>query len=270
MPLISMKTTGAFANESSDGEKLMNVSYGTAPGQQMDIYLPANRNVSTTHSIILIHGGAWSSGSRKTFNHHVDSFLNRLPGYAIFNVDYRLVTSVTLFPAQENDIKAAVDFISANAERYQINRDKLILLGVSAGGHLALLQAYKNNTPKVAAVIDFFGPSDLEIMYKKPWHPMIPFLLQNLLGGSPETSMQAYRNASPVNFISTTSPPTLIFHGRKDRTVNISQSELLQKKLQATGIKNKLVVYDRAAHGWYGALLSDSYDKIESFLKSLL
>jgi dipeptidyl aminopeptidase/acylaminoacyl peptidase len=107
-------------------------------------------------------------------------------------------------------------------------------------------------------------------MYKKPWHPMIPFLLQNLLGGSPETSRQAYRNASPVNFISTTSPPTLIFHGRKDRTVNISQSELLQKKLQATGVKNKLVVYDRAAHGWYGALLSDSYDKIESFLKSLL
>lgn len=55
------------------------------------------------------------------------------------------------------------------------------------------------------------------------------------------------------------------FSGKKDRTVDISQSELLQKKLQAAGVKNKLVVYDRVAHGWYGALLSDSYDKIENF-----
>lgn len=172
-----------------------------------------------------------------------------------------------VFPTQESDIKAAINFITANADLYKINPANLVLLGVSAGAHLALLQAYKNTSPKIAAAIDFFGPTDLTMMYNKPWNPMIPGLLEALTGGNPKTNPSAYHNSSAISFITASTSPTLIFHGRQDYIVSISQSQLLHQKLKQAGVINKLVVYDNAGHGWYGATLSDSFDKIEEFLQ---
>jgi acetyl esterase/lipase len=245
----------------------MNVPYGKDASQHMDIYLPVNRSATKTKSLILIHGGGWSSGSRHNFTSYLDSFKLRMPDYAIFNVDYRLVTANTIFPSQENDIKAAIDFITAHTDIYKINPGRFVLLGVSAGAHLALLQAYKNNLPEIAAVIDFFGPTDLTEMYNKPWNAMIQHLLETLIEGTPETNAAAYYNSSAVSFINTETPPTLIFHGRQDQLVNISQSQLLHQKLQQAGVADKLVVYNNAGHGWFGATLSDSFDKIEAFLQ---
>ena len=141
-----------------------------------------------TESLILLHGGGWNSGSRHSLSNYIDSFKTRMPGYAIFNVDYRLVSSTINFTTQENDIKTAVDFIISHANEYNINVDKLVLVGVSAGAHLALLQAYKNTSPKIAAVVDFFGPADLSAMYYNPWNDMIPHLMESFIGGTPETS----------------------------------------------------------------------------------
>jgi acetyl esterase/lipase len=232
-------------------ETLTNVAYGKYAMQRMDVYLPDNRSADTTKSIILIHGGGWNSGSRHSFTSYIDSFKRRMPGYAIFNVD----------------IKTAIDFITIHAGTYKINAGGLVLLGVSAGAHLPLLQAYKHNSPKIAAVIDFFGPTDLTEMYNKPWNAMIPHALETLIGGTPQTNGAAYRNSSSVSFISAATPPTLIFHGRQDYIVNISQSQLLHQKLQQAGIADKLVIYSNAGHGWSGATLSDSFDKIEAFLQ---
>lgn len=271
IPLMTMTlfTLNNFAGSGSSlpAEKIINVAYGAATEQRMDVYLPSDRSPGKTRSIILIHGGAWSSGSRKTFNAYVDSFHRRMPGYAIFNVDYRLHTANTIFPAQEEDIHAAVDFIAPNASRYAIRPDGFVLLGVSAGGHLALLHSYKHASPAIAAVIDFFGPTDLKGMYEKPWHPMIPFLLESLIGGTPSTKPRAYEAGSPSTFVNSKSPATLIFHGANDQTVHISQSRLLKQKLDAAGVKNELVVYDHAGHGWHGDTLADSFDRIEKFLK---
>jgi acetyl esterase/lipase len=197
----------------------------------------------------------------------VDSLKKRMPDHAIFNVDYRLVSDDVHFTDQEVDIKAAIDFIAAHAQEYEINKGKIVLLGVSAGGHLALLQAYKNASPKIAAVIDFFGPTDLITMYNKPWSYIIPGLLQTLIGGTPQTNPDGYRDASPVSFINASMPPTLIFQGRQDPIVNVSQSQLLQQLLNLSAVKNKLVIYDREGHGWDSSVLSDSFDKIELFLK---
>ena len=250
-------------------ETLTNVAYGKDPMQSMDIFLPADRSAEKTKSLILLHGGGWNSGSRHSLASQIDSFKRRMPGYAIFNIDYRLVKTNTPFSTQENDVKAAVDFITAHAGTYKINPGSFVLLGVSAGAHLALLQAYKNTAPKIAAVIDFFGPTDLTGMYNKPWNPMIPYLLESLIGGTPQTNTAAYYNASAINFIDVSTPPTLVFHGKRDNIVNLSQSQLLYQKLQQAGVPAKMVLYD-AGHGWYGDILADSFDKIKSFLEKYL
>jgi len=243
------------------------VSYGKDTAQMMDIYLPANRSVNSTKSIVLIHGGGWNSGSKKDFVAYIDSFKNRMPDYAIFNVNYRLVNGSNLFPTQEQDIKAAIDFIVTNSAEYHVNKNKLVLLGVSAGGHLALLQAYKYNSPKVAAIVDFFGPTDLMAMFQKPWNPYVPFVLQMITGTTPNQNSTLYKQSSPINFINPRSAPTLILHGGNDKIVNVSQSKTLKDKLDKAGVKNELIIYPGKSHGWYGETLSNSFDRIAAFLQ---
>lgn len=244
-----------------------NVSYGKDSLQRMDVYLPAGRSSSTTPSLILIHGGGWNGGSKAEFVPYLDTLKRRLPDYALFNLDYRLVANGHLFPAQELDVKVAVEQIAAKAGEYNIHPDKLVLLGFSAGGHLSLLQGYKYQAPQIKAVVDFFGPTDLLAMYNNPWHQLVPYALQMVTGATPQTNSDIYRSSSPVNFITPQSPPTLILHGGNDEVVNVSQSRLLKQKLDAAGVANELIVYPTERHGWYGTKLTHSFDKVQQFLK---
>ena len=249
-------------------KKLTNISYGDDSLQIMDIYLPANRKAGQTKSIILIHGGGWNGGSKSDFITYIDSFRKRMPDYAIFNLNYRLVNHGHLFPAQEDDVKAAINFIIDNAEEYQVNKKGFVLLGASAGAHLALLHAYKNAEKEVKAVINFFGPTDLLTMYKKPWHPLVPHALKMITGVTPDHNIDIYKQSSPINYITHTSVPTLIFHGEKDNVVHISQSDILKERLKQQGVAHEMIVYKNARHGWSGASLTHSFNKIEEFLKA--
>lgn len=247
----------------------LNVSYGTDASQKMDIYLPAGRITTTTKVIILIHGGGWNQGDKADFTPYVDTLKKRIPGYAIFNINYRLATgSANFFPAQENDVKAAIDFIYNKRTEYAIS-EKFVLLGASAGGHLSLLHAYKNSIPvRIKAVVDFFGPTELVDMYNNPPNPLVPILLLQVTGGNPTTVPVVYQQSSPINFITAQSPPTIILHGGVDIVVSYSQSVLLKNKLQTSGVINQYVFYPTENHGWTGANLTDSFDKITAFLNA--
>ena len=246
------------------------VPYGKDSAQRLDVYLPAGRSSKTTRSLVLIHGGGWNSGSKADFKAYIDSFQKRMPDYAIFNINYRLFNGGHTFPAQEEDVKLALGFITGKAADYAIDTNRIVLLGASAGAHLALLQAYKYQAPRIAGVIDFFGPTDLTTMYQHPWHPMVPFALQMVTGTTPAENPALYSQSSPVNFVSAQSPPTLIFHGGSDQVVNVSQSEALKSRLQAAGARNDLIVYPGQRHGWHGTTLSNSFDRIETFLRSAI
>jgi len=248
-------------------KKMLNVAYGKDTAQRVDIYLPEGRSAVKTRSIILIHGGGWNAGSKSDFASYIDTFQKRLPDYAIFNIEYRLFNGGNVFPTQENDIKSAMDFIVKNAPDYGVNSNQLSLLGVSAGAHLALLQAYKHQEPRIQAVVDFFGPTDLTAMYNDPWHPMVTYALQMITGTTPSANEAIYKESSPANYITAQSPPTIILHGSNDQVVDVSQSKLLKNKLEKAGVPNELVVYNGERHGWYGRTLTNSFDRIEAFLK---
>ena len=93
----------------------LNVAYGNDPMQKMDIYLPKGRSTGATPFIVLIHGGAWVMGDKADFNANIDTIKRRQPRYAIFNLNYRLASlpNNNPFPAQENDVKAAIEFINS-------------------------------------------------------------------------------------------------------------------------------------------------------------
>jgi acetyl esterase/lipase len=247
----------------------LNVAYGSDPLQQLDVYLPAIRSYDTTKVLLMIHGGAWSAGDKTDFAEYIDTLKKRLPNYAIININYRLAsTGVNLFPTQENDVKAAVDFVISKRSDYAIS-DKMILLGASAGGHLALLQGYKNSTINPKAIVNFFGPSDMTDMYNNPASPFAaPELIAGLFGATPTSNPAIYTSSGPINFVSAQSPPTITLQGGADPLVRPAQQLALQAKLNTSGVINEYVFYPTESHGWTGPNLVDSFDKIVAFLKA--
>ncbi|MFN0082654.1 MAG: alpha/beta hydrolase fold domain-containing protein [Ferruginibacter sp.] len=247
----------------------LNASYGADPLQKMDIYLPAGRTTTSTKLIIMVHGGAWYGGDKSDITAFVDTLKKRLPNYAIININYRLATTpLTTFPTQENDVKSAVDFIYGKKSEYNIS-DKFAMIGVSAGAHLALLHAYKySNSVKVKAVVDFFGPTDMTDMYNSPASPLAPSSDIALLfnGATPTTNATLYTQSSPITFANAQAVPTIILHGGQDPIVRVTQATNLRDKLISFNIPQQYVFYPTEGHGWAGALLTDSFDKIQAFL----
>lgn len=259
---------GGTPTNPTTAQTFFNVSYGADAAQKMDVYLPANRSTSTTRVMIIIHGGAWSIGDKAELNPFIDSLKRRMPDYAIFNINYRLATgSANFFPTQENDVKAAVEFIYNKRTEYVIS-DKFVLNGQSAGGHLALLQAYKYHSPiHIKAVVDFFGPSDMVDLYNNPGS-VSPSLLALIVGATPTANPAIYQQSSPINFVTAQSCPTIILQGGLDLLVNpTTQSLALKNKLTTTGIINQYVFYPTGGHGdWNAATYADAFNNIQSFL----
>jgi acetyl esterase/lipase len=249
-----------------DAETIMNVSYGNDALHKMDVYLPAGRTQDSTRVMVLIHEGAWSDGDKAGFNSYIPLLQQRLPGYAIFNINYRLVNNGNnIFPTQENDVKAALEFIYSKRAEYAIS-DKFALLGASAGGHLALLQGYKYNTPvKPKAIASFFGPVDLIHLYNS--NPLAGLLLSGVTGTTPTANAAFYEQSSPITFVNATSPPTILLHGGADPIVPPAQADSLKARLVQAGVPHQHVFYPAEGHGWDGAELNDSMDKIATFLK---
>jgi acetyl esterase/lipase len=248
----------------------LNVAYGAQPLQNMDVYLPAGRSMASTKVMILVHGGAWSVGDKADLTGFVDSVKNRLPDYAIFNINYRLAAFPNnLFPTQEMDVKAAVEYIYSKRNEYLIS-DKFVFTGASAGAHLSLLQAYKYNSPvKIKAVIDFFGPTDMADLYNNPG--VVP--QQNIaaiVGATPVSNAALYAQSSPLSFVSSTSAcATLILQGGADPLVNPArQSGVLRDKLQIAGVPVQYVLYAGKGHGddWGSDIFYDAFNKMQAFV----
>lgn len=245
---------------------LTNVHYGNDPKQVMDIYLPANRSVQNTKMLLLIHGGGWMMGDKAEFTGGIAQVQASLPDYAVFNINYRLYANGNnKHPAQEDDIKAAYQFILNMRSKAQLS-DKIVIAGTSAGAHLAMLQAYKNSAAlKPKAVVNLYGPTDLARLFNENASAAKTFT--PIVGATPQQDPELFRQISPISFVDKNSPPTIILHGAKDNLVYVSQATALKKKLDAYSVPNEIIIYPNSGHGLATPEASGSMQSINAFIK---
>jgi acetyl esterase/lipase len=216
---------------------------------KLDLYLPESSVGKKPPLIVWVHGGAWRAGSKEKMP--LGSLTEH--GYAIASINYRL-SPVAKFPAQVHDIKAAIRFLRAQRddERWHYDKEKIIIAGASAGGHLAALVGVTNGheelegsvgefdseSSDVVAIIDFYGPTNfLTILKQSTPHGLgvrIP-ALQLLLGAQPENTADLAKLASPVFHVDDNDPPLLMIHGDQDPQVPINQSHELEGAYQRSG-----------------------------------
>lgn len=214
---------------------------------KLDIYFPRSYVLDKSPVIVYVHGGYWFAGDKKADIPALAPNINKLrdKGFTVVSVDYRLVNGDTIFPAPVNDIKSAITYLRANANEYGLDANKIGLMGVSAGGHLALMQGLTDDSVvKPKFIISIAGPTDLTVAKSESQKS-----LSNLLMGSNTSGLSEFYNvASPVFFVAKTSPPVLLIHGDKDTIVPISQSNSLLEKGKLAGADINMITVAGGGH----------------------
>ena len=241
---------------------------------KMDLYTPPPGGKPSA-VVINIHGGGWNHGVKESqtgFN----SFFKE--SFAVANIEYRLTPFATA-PAAVEDARCALIYLVKNAEALNIDLNRIVVMGGSSGGHLALMTGYLENDPiydsqcpgakkiKVAAVIDKYGITDVwDWAYGKD---LTSKSATNWLGAKKNDSIFA-RSLSPLYYVKKTTPPTFIVHGDADPTVPYQQSVALYKKLQEAGVTSAFMTVPGGLHGKFDKEKNSELNKaIMQFIKNL-
>ena len=252
---------------------------GTGRKLLCDLWQPPEGIAPTGLAFIYVHGGNWylldkDFGTRPFFRQLAAQ------GHVIMDVAYRLCPEVDIY-GMLGDVKRAVVWMKANAARYRVDPDRIVLGGGSAGGHLALLAAYTPNhsllTPpdiqgcdlSVRAVVSYYGPTDLRACYehldlkRTVGLPKVAVGLPEtktnfadagrldiLLGGHLHEVPDIYELASPVAHVRAGSPPTLLIQGEPDAIAPVDATRELHRKLIECGVPAVNIIFPMTDHAF--------------------
>jgi acetyl esterase/lipase len=224
---------------------------------RLDMYLPPDRN--TAHPMIMyIHGGGWQGGHSRNSgafdNWPATLAMIASRGYVVISINYRL-GGEKRFPAAIHDVKTALRWLRANAEEYGIDKDRFLVWGASAGGHLAALAETTCNVEELAppnlpdnlavesdcvqAAIGWYGLYDLPAMTQ-----------QRGVANAYFAGLEIF--ASPTTYVDSTDAPFLLIHGTSDSIADPSQSINFNEKLLANGVSSNMHMITDVEHSYIG------------------
>jgi acetyl esterase/lipase len=250
------------------GSVRRNVTYCTAGGVdlKMDVYSPRDP-VLATPLVIFIHGGGWSEGDKAGGAYLYDAPALLDAGFTVASLNYRMAPGHP-FPAMIEDVKCAVRAFRANAGEYGIDPNRIGVWGTSAGGHLANLLGttdegagfesgeYLDQSSRVQAVLDMYGPADLTVDFSNTFAD----LRESVFGDFDRAQ------ASPINHVTPDDPPFLILQGDLDLVVPVRQSLMFYERLAAAGVDVQLVVVQGGRHGFDMPGISPSRAEISTMI----
>ena len=238
---------------------------------KLDIYAPKNKE-KLIPTLIYFHGGGWISGEKEEY------ILNLLPfwemGFAVVNVEYRLA-NVSHAPAAVEDCLCALRWVIKNSDKFGFDTNKIVLSGISAGGHLALItgmipadsgfdnQCYGEEKLKVAAIINWFGITDVKDLIEGENKK---FYALQWIGNTPDR-IKIAEQVSPINYIRSDLPPILTIHGDADTVVPYNHAILLHQELEKAKVPHQLITIPNRGHGGFTKEETlNIYDNIREFL----
>lgn len=232
----------------------------------LDLALPDDGE-TLRPAILCIHGGGWRAGSRKSFHGRMQQLSKA--GYVAASTEYRF-TDVAPWPAQLDDVQAALQFMIDHADEYGIDTQRIGVMGGSAGGHLSLMLGClpnEHDSPhKLRCIVNYFGPAEFRDI---PRIQHARNLVEPLVDGKLEERRQTLADISPVVVVDRTDPPVLTLHGTEDRLVPFEQAEFLHASLNWSQVPNELFPMVGAAHG-IGGDVAKGQAKVDQFLRDYL
>jgi acetyl esterase/lipase len=253
------RTASAWASTISNDVRIVsNITYVTANNWDatLDVYTPTSPGPHPT--ILHIHGGGWTGGSKESVNLRLLPYLEM--GFAVVNATYRLAR-VSEAPAAVEDCRCALRWVVQHAKEYNLDPNRIITMGYSAGGHLALTTGMltpaagldrlcpSNDPLKVAAMVNWFGITDVVDLLDGS--NTRAFAVQWL--GSRTDRVEQARRVSPMTHVRKDMPPVLTIHGDADPTVPYSQATKLHAALQQAGATTELLTIPGGKHGGFPA-----------------
>jgi acetyl esterase/lipase len=260
-----LSATAEWATHASNRYQVAaNVTYLTATGYEAKLDVYRRRDATTPQpTLVFYHGGGWVGGTKEA------SFMSIMPwlemGWNVVNVEYRMARTA-LAPAAVEDTLCALRFVTsdANAKTYNIDRNRIVVSGESAGGHLALAAGMipasagftnicagggfagsENSVPKVAAIINWYGITDVAEMLGGP--NARSYAVQWV--GSGKDREEVAKSVSPLTYVRAGLPPILTIHGDKDPIVPYTQGARLREALNKAGVTNELFTVQGGGHG---------------------
>ena len=233
-----------------------NITYLTANNYEAKLDVYQRRGTDSRPTLIYIHGGGWTGGTKE------NSLMSLMPwfemGWNVVNVEYRLAR-VSLAPAAVEDCLCALRWIGANASKYGIDPNRLVVTGESAGGHLALTTGMIPESagldrecpggplPKVAAIINWYGITDVGDLLDGPNRRTYAVAWLSSLQNRSEIA----NRVSPLTYVRAGLPPVLTIHGDADPTVPYTHALRLQEALERAGVQHQLVTIPGGKHGGF-------------------
>lgn len=222
---------------------------------KLDIYQP-RKPASAVPTVVYFHGGGWVRRDKD------ESTLRLLPylqmGWAVVNVDYRLA-GAALAPAAVEDCRCALRWVAQHAADYQFDPRRIVLIGASAGGHLALMagmapassgldeECPAADEVRVAAIVNWFGITDVaDLLAGKNQRDYAVAWV-----GKQKDRKKIARRLSPLTYVRPDLPPIISVHADKDPTVPYSHAVRLHRALAKAGVPNQLVTIHGEKHGHY-------------------
>lgn len=257
-----------------------NLTYLTANGYESKLDVYRRRDAQTPQpTLVFYHGGGWIGGTKEA------SFMSVMPwlemGWNVVNVEYRMAR-VSPAPAAVEDAQCALRFVVNQAKTFNIDTARIVVSGESAGGHLALaagmipasagfvnacagggFTSADMSVPKVAAIINWYGITDVNDMLAGP--NARAYAVQ-WLGALPNRDAVA-KSVSPISYVRADLPPILNIQGDADPIVPYSQNVRLNDALKKAGARSELFTIPGGGHGNFKpAERSGAYVKIREFL----
>lgn len=245
---------------------------------KLDLIYPEDMSDKRYPCIVWICGGGWMRMDKSAHLSYLSTLAHQ--GFVVCSVEYR-TSNEGCYPMQIEDVKAAIRYLRANADRYRIDKEHFGAMGESAGGFLTCMVAldrdkahdvreYLEESSSIQAACPWYPPTNLSTFKYKDAEECAASMESLLLGYNIMRNIKEAYNSSPVSKVTKDAPPFLIIHGINDQTVPFEQSEELYDKLIENGCDADLIALEGADHADLQFFQDELWERIIEFFKTKL